>query len=171
MTTNVLSRTAIAAVGLTAVTVSALLGTAGASNAGDKETLGSGRTLTASLSGANEVGAGGALGVGDPDGAGQATVTINPGTGQLCGKFAWQQTGPLAGLHIHEAAAGQNGSIVVPLDPADQGGSQNQQCVTITRELAKEIIKDPGAYYVNMHTNNPAPNNFPAGAVRGQLSK
>ncbi len=158
MTTNVLLRTAVATAGLTAIAGAALISTAGASSAANKTTEGSGRTLTATLSGANEVNGG------DPDGAGQATVTINPGTGRLCGAFAWQNTGPLVGLHIHEAVAGTNGKIVVPFSAAGQGS--NQQCVTITRELALEIIKDPSEYYVNMHTAA-----FPGGAVRGQLGK
>lgn len=161
MTTNVLLRTAVATAGLTAIAGAALITTAGASSAANTSTEGSGRTLTAALAGSNEV-----PGPGQTGATGQATVTINPGSGELCGRFAWQTGAPLVAMHIHEAEAGVAGPVVVPLNPAGQGGPQNQQCVTITRDLAREIIKDPSEYYVNMHTAA-----FPGGAVRGQLGK
>jgi hypothetical protein len=39
-------------------------------------------------------------------------------------------------------------------------------CVTADHDLVKAIIKDPGAYYFNVH-NQP----FPGGALRGQLER
>jgi len=36
----------------------------------------------------------------------------------------------------------------------------------VTRALAQEIIRNPAAFYVNVH-NTP----FPGGAVRGQLGR
>ena len=79
----------------------------------------------------------GALGAGDPDGS----------------------------AHIHEAAAGENGPIVVPLNPPNASGVSSG-CAEVSRELALAIIQDPEAYYVNVHTDD-----FQSGAIRGQLSK
>ena len=116
-----------------------------------------GRPLTANLLGANERPT-----LGDPDGSGWFAGTFNPGTGEVC--FEYEVTGvePLRAAHIHSAGAGSPGPVVIPLEPtSDTGGSG---CVTADRDLVKAIIKDPGAYYVNVH-NMP----YPGGALRGQL--
>jgi len=66
--------------------------------------------------------------------------------------------------HIHEAPAGAPGPVVVTLAPPTSGESSG--CVSADRELIVEILRDPAAYYVNVHNAE-----FPAGAVRGQLSR
>ena len=173
MTRSSLLRTAAVAVALTAAAAgSAVLVTAGAGSAENTSTGGSGRTLTAVLAGANEVGALGQTGVGDPDGAGQAEVTINAGRGELCFDLAWQRTGSLSGAHIHEAAAGANGPVVVAFPNATfKAPGVANSCIPVEREVLRGILTDPVGYYVNFHTRNPAPNFFPGGAVRGQLAK
>ena len=172
MTRSSLLRTAAVTVALTAAAGSAVLVTAGASSATNKDTGGSGRTLTAVLSGANEISPTGVAGVGDPDGAGQAAITINAGQGELCFDLAWQRTGPLSGAHIHEAAASANGPIVVRFPNATfKAPGVATGCITVEREVLQGILTDPTGYYVNFHTSNPPPNFFPGGAVRGQLSK
>ena len=172
MTRSSLLRTAAVAVALTAAAGSTVLVTAGAGSAENKATGGSGRTLTAVLSGANEISSAGAAGIGDPDGAGQAEITINAGRGELCFDLAWQRTGPLSGAHIHEAAAGANGPIVVAFPNATfKAPGVANSCIPVEREVLRGILTDPAGYYVNFHTRNPAPNFFPGGAVRGQLAK
>ena len=172
MTRSSLLRTAAVAVALTAAAGSTVLVTAGAGSAENKTTGGSGRTLTAVLSGANEISPTGVAGVGDPDGTGQAEITINAGRGELCFDLAWQRTGPLSGAHIHEAAAGANGDIVVrfPNGTFKAPGVANS-CIPVERAVLRGILTDPTGYYVNFHTRNPAPDFFPGGAVRGQLAK
>lgn len=119
----------------------------------------SGRRLTATLSGANE-----APNPGDPDGTGSATVRINPGQGTLCYTIRVSGIEMATAAHIHEAPAGSPGPVVVGLQ-APSGGSSSG-CVPISREEAMDIIRDPAAYYVNIH-NGP----FPGGALRGQLGR
>jgi CHRD domain-containing protein len=118
-----------------------------------------GRPLTATLLGANERPI-----LGDPDGSGWFAATFNPGTGEVC--FAYEVTGvePLAAAHIHRAAAGVPGPVVIPMPPTTATGGSG--CVTADRDLILEIIRDPGAFYFNVHN---AP--FPGGALRGQLSR
>ena len=118
-----------------------------------------GRKLQTSLTNAAEV-----PGPGDPDGSGTATVTVNPGQRQICYTITVSNIDPARAAHIHEAPAGVAGPVLVTLLAPVIGSSSG--CVTVTRELALEILKDPEDYYVNVH--NAA---FPAGAVRGQLAK
>lgn len=126
---------------------------------------GSGRPLKAVLSGANEVNAAGVFGVGDPDGTGSARVTVNPGRGQVCYDITVANIDAPTRGHIHEAPAGRNGPVRVEFFEANQPAALSG-CVAVTRALALEILRTPANYYVNVH--NAA---FPAGAVRGQLSK
>ena len=127
---------------------------AGAATAAD-----GGRKLQTNLTGAAEV-----PGPGDPDGAGTAQITVNPGQKQVCYKLSVSAIAPATMAHIHEAAPTAAGPVVVTLGAPTSGTSSG--CVTVTRELALEILKRPSDYYVNVH--NAA---FPAGAVRGQLAK
>lgn len=118
-----------------------------------------GRKLQTSLTGAAEV-----PGPGDPDGSGTATVSVNPGQKRICYKLSVSNIAPATAAHIHEAPAGVAGPVIITLS-APTGGSSSG-CVTVTRDLALEILKDPADYYVNVHNTA-----FPRGAVRGQLAK
>ena len=120
----------------------------------------SGRRFTVTLEGEQEVGPAG----GDLDGTGTATLRINPGQGQLCYTIRVSGIAPARAAHIHEAPAGTNGPVIITLNAPTSGTSSG--CVTVTRELALEIIKDPADYYVNVHNRE-----FPAGALRGQLDR
>ena len=118
-----------------------------------------GRKLQTNLTGAAE-----APNPGDPDGRGMATVTVNAGKRQVCYTLSVRNIDPATAAHIHEAPTGVAGPVKVTLRAPTTGRSSG--CVTVTRQLALEILKDPADYYVNVH--NPA---FPTGAVRGQLAK
>lgn len=113
-----------------------------------------GRPLSASLTGAAEVGPN----AGDQDGMGMATLTVNPGQGVICYEISASNISEsVTGVHIHEAPEGVNGPVVRTL-------SFGSDCVIVDRELAKDILKNPTDYYINVHTAE-----FPGGAVRGQL--
>ena len=116
-----------------------------------------GARFTATLDGASE-----APGPGDPDGMGTATVRVNPGREQLCYSITVTGIAPARAAHIHEAPAGTAGPVVIHLSAPTGGTSQG--CVTVSREFAKEFIKSPSDYYVNVHNAD-----YPGGAVRGQL--
>jgi|SRR5215207_1750690 len=119
-----------------------------------------GRTFTTTLTGDVEVPPG------DPDGSGSATITLNYGQGTVCWEI-WVSdiTLPAAAAHIHEAPAGVAGPVVVTLSAPDASGFSSG-CTSVDREEIKEIIQHPEEYYVNVHNTD-----YPAGAVRGQLSK
>lgn len=102
---------------------------------------------------------------GDADGTGTALLTVNHGQREVC----WDLTVtgvalPATAAHIHKAAAGIRGPIVVALSAPDASG-QASGCVSDRdRALLKDIMTNPADYYVNVHTTE-----YPAGAVRGQL--
>jgi hypothetical protein len=117
-----------------------------------------GRPFTATLTGEAEV-----PGPGDPDGIGTARITVNPGTGQICYRITVRNIEPATMAHIHEGSEDEAGPVRITLAPPTSGTSSG--CVT-NREEARDILKDPSNYYVNVH-NVP----FRGGAVRGQLGK
>jgi CHRD domain len=122
-------------------------------------------TLTATLSGANEV-----PGPGDPDGSGQATVEIKVKKGKkkakICSDITFAGIGsPFAG-HIHEGGPTTDGPIVFSLFENVGTTSPVDACGKAKRGLAKRIAKNPGDFYVNLHNDD-----FPGGAIRGQLQK
>ncbi len=106
----------------------------------------------------------GELGVGDTDGAGTASVTVNVTAGTLCFQIAVEGIGlPAAGAHVHEAPAGVSGPVVVPLEAPGADGTASGCVEDVERSLLVDISANPADYYVNVHTAV-----FAAGAVRGQ---
>jgi CHRD domain len=118
-----------------------------------------GRPFSTTLTGAAEV-----PGPGDPDGTGEATLTLNQGEALICFQLSVTDIAPATAAHIHVGAEGVAGPVVVGLSPPTTGFSSG--CVSADPELIKIIRKNPENYYVNVHNAQ-----FPAGAVRGQLSK
>ncbi len=114
--------------------------------------------LTASLTGASEVPSA------DPDGSGTVVVRVNTGKGVVCYELTVTGIDTAIAAHIHHAPAGVNGPVVVPLQAPSEGSSSG--CVEVVRSLAKDIASNPADYYVNVHNID-----YPAGAIRGQLSK
>jgi len=108
---------------------------------------------------------------GDQDGSGLASLTLNPGTGEVCYTITvaniGEPTEPAFGLgaaHIHDVATG---GIFIDLETdwtASDGGFTTTGCTEADRGAILAIFQDPSAYYVNIHTSE-----FPAGAIRGLL--
>jgi hypothetical protein len=120
--------------------------------------------LSTTLSGAQEVSDAGTPGAGDPNGTGSATITITLPT-SVCWNIAVQNvTTPAIAAHIHEAPAGQNGDIVLPLAAPDLNGT-SIGCTVAEASLVERLLANAAGFYVNVHTSE-----FPAGAIRGQLA-
>lgn len=118
-----------------------------------------GRPFTVAMTGAAE-----RPGPGDPDASGTAEFRVNAGQNQVCYTLTVHNIDPATAAHVHRAPPSSPGPVVIPLAAPTSGTSHG--CATVERALAQEIIRDPGAFYVNVH--NAA---FPAGALRGQLSR
>jgi hypothetical protein len=135
-----------------ALALTSVLALAGGAMAG-------GRPFSVELTGAAE-----APGPGDPDGSGTASFTFNAGTGEVCYDYTVTGVAPLTAAHIHVAPIGSPGPVVIATPKtSDTGGSG---CVTADRDLIVAILTDPSAYYFNVHNAE-----FPAGALRGQLTR
>ena len=66
--------------------------------------------------------------------------------------------------HIHKAAVGAAGPVVVPLTAPASGKAED--CAPVAAELLGAILATPAGYHVNVHTAA-----FPRGAMRDQLGK
>ena len=125
---------------------------------GDNERNG-GRKIAATLTGAAEV-----PGPGDDNGAGLFEARVNPGTERICYTLAASSIDAATAAHIHVGGPGEAGDVVLTLDTPDGDDDDSEDCQDIDRALAQAIVRDPGNYYVNVHTGP-----FPQGAIRGQL--
>ena len=101
----------------------------------------------------------------DPVATGTATVRLRGGQGQVCYKIAASNLGgPAVASHIHKAAVGVSGPVVIPFATPGADGKSGG-CVGVARPLVAQILASPASFYVNVHTAA-----FPAGAIRGQLT-
>jgi hypothetical protein len=117
--------------------------------------------FSATLRGADEVGT-----PGDPDGSARGLVEINGN--RVTFAFTWKGIPAPTMGHLHAGAAGVSGGAEVPLFtsvlPEHTDGAAG--VVTVTDPgLVAAITAKPGDFYLNLHTAE-----FPAGAVRGQLT-
>ena len=101
---------------------------------------------------------------GDLDGTGTARIRINVGRGEICYTLTVRRIETATLAHIHEGLEGENGPVVVDFVPPASGSSSG--CLFVGRELAMEITRTPSDYYVVVHNDE-----FPAGALRGQLGR
>ena len=134
--------------------------------------------LTAGLNGEKEVSSTGEKGVGDPDGRGRAEVRIQVARQRACFDLSWSNIAAPSMAHIHEGDADTAGGIVVALfmtgdeaAPGDQDLPDTLHSVSgcatgVDQDLLRRIKDDPRDFYVNIHNNE-----FPPGAIRGQLHR
>lgn len=104
---------------------------------------------------------------GDIDGTGTALLTVNHGQREVCWELSVTDvTLPATAAHIHKAAAGIRGSVVVWLSAPDATGHASGCVSGSDGDVLRDILTNPADYYVNVHTTD-----YPAGAVRGQLGR
>jgi hypothetical protein len=77
----------------------------------------------------------------------------------ICTDLEVRQIEPATLAHIHRGAAGP---AVVNLDPPDDNDSDD--CDEAPDALVDEIRRNPGAFFVDVHTAD-----FPNGAIGGTL--
>ena len=94
-------------------------------------------------------------------GSGNATFTIRVGQSRLCYTLTVTGLTNVTAAHIHR---GSTGGIVVPLNTPTTGTSSG--CTTVEKALLREIVANPGSFYVNVHTTA-----FMNGQVQGTLAR
>jgi hypothetical protein len=121
------------------------------------------RPLFAAMNGQNEI-ANGDRGAGDRNGGGSFSAVIDGR--ELCYGLTVRDIEDPVAAHIHRGGANVNGPIVVPLESLPVSGDPGSSagCATLTRRLVRQIRRNPGGFYVNVHTDD-----FPDGAIRGQM--
>jgi hypothetical protein len=115
-------------------------------------------TLKASMRGSAEVGT-----KGSRTGSGSAVVKLYRSTGKACWTLSVKGLDKTLSAHVHKASKTKSGPVVIPLGArfAKKG------CVTgLKAKTIDAIVKNPGAYYVNVHTKQ-----YLNGAIRGQLHR
>jgi len=103
---------------------------------------------------------------GDADGTGTATIRILRDAGTVCFRLTAQNIIlPSVGAHIHRAAAGTNGPIVIQLVAPGASGVSTGCTTGVATTLLDELLANPAGFYVNVHTTD-----HPGGAIRAQLA-
>ena len=104
------------------------------------------------------------------EGSGMATVTLRSNETDLFFDItASGLTGPVRAAHFHNAPAGEEGKIVLVLDPFIIVAEGNVQILGTIR-MSDITVGDPlqellaGTVYINLHTDA-----FPGGEIRGQV--
>jgi CHRD domain len=118
-----------------------------------------GRSLSANLTGRAEV-----PGPGKLNARGSATLTVNAGQNRACYTVRYANIPRANMAHVHRGAVGVAGPPVITLRMAGVGRFRG--CNAIPRALARDLIRRPGRFYVNVHSAA-----FPDGAIRGQLHR
>lgn len=102
---------------------------------------------------------------GDPDGTGLARLTLYPNKHKICYRITVSGIAPATAAHLHRAPAGQNGPVKLGLLPPRDESSR--ECIRgLDEGFIRRIGRNSSGYYVDVHNRA-----FPAGAVRGQLSR
>jgi CHRD domain len=104
---------------------------------------------------------------GDPDGSGEAKFKMKKKKGQVCFNISFQGIDNPEIAHIHPGGPGEVGPPLIGLWEETTGlASPVKDCVDAEKSAIKQVIKNPGDFYVNIHNDA-----FPAGALRDQLQK
>jgi len=123
-------------------------------------------TLKARLTGEKEV-----PGPGDPDGIGSAKIKVYKT--RVCHTLTFDNIRPATAAHIHIGFRDEAGPVTLTLFPRPGAApppipspGTSTGCQDVPRALSLSLRQHPGRYYVNVHNEE-----FPAGAIRGQLRK
>ncbi|HEY7806036.1 MAG TPA: CHRD domain-containing protein [Croceibacterium sp.] len=131
--------------------------TTAAGGAGSANATHTGTPLVATLDGKAEV-----PGPGDANGNGEFSGWFDASKGQVCYTLGVGSLASPTMAHIHRGDAQTAGPVVVAL--ANPVHDISDTCTPVAPALISEIVANPSAFYVNVHTTQ-----YPKGAIRAQL--
>jgi hypothetical protein len=104
---------------------------------------------------------------GDSDGSGMARLRLDRAAGEVCFTIRVRRIDNVVAAHIHRGRRGVAGPIVVDLITEPMEGRRFTGCNDdVSGSVIRRISRNPRGFYVNVHTED-----FPAGAVRGQVRR
>ena len=125
--------------------------------------IGGARVFNTSLSGANEVPAV------ETSASGEAIVALNDASDMIYYRVMVSNIMSITKAHIHNAPAGENGSSIITLFNAPDGGTfDTDNPATGSSAITTAQLFDllSGNHYINVHTETHGP-----GEIRGQLAR
>jgi hypothetical protein len=100
------------------------------------------------------------------EGAGSFAAQSNLGQGRICWRITVTGLTDVTAAHIHYRTGAKARQIAVPLRLPTPFSAPTKGCTNAPRALVRQILRLPGAFYVNVHTTT-----YPNGAISGMLKK
>lgn len=102
---------------------------------------------------------------GDPDGSGEATVTLHPEENRVEVRLTYSNIAAPTALFLRRGATGLDGNILMPIEiESDQGGTIVGQRTSAMPGVVEKVAASPSEYYLVVMNEE-----HPVGALRGQL--
>lgn len=123
-----------------------------------------GGTVGQLFPGVELTGAGEVPGPGNLDALGSVEVVVVEERSEVCVEIVVRGLDEPTAAHLHEAAIGEAGDVVLGLPaPTDEKGAVDA-CVSAEPDVLERLQREPAGFYVNVHSAL-----FPDGALRAQL--
>src|SRR5690606_11398051 len=103
---------------------------------------------------------------GDPDGRGEATVTVNPETKQIDVQLSYSNIAEPTAVHIREGATGTDGNVVANFAIESRGQGSLTATGTAKEEAYAPMLASPERYYLVVLNGEHV-----VGALRGPLGE
>lgn len=101
---------------------------------------------------------------GDPDGTGMARMIFYPMKNKICYRVTVSGIQTATEAHLHMGNAGEVGPVKLGLLPPRNSA---RECIRgLGERFIRRIARHSSRYYVDVHNNE-----YPGGALRGQLSR
>lgn len=104
---------------------------------------------------------------GDPDGLGEATVTLNPDSNEVSVRVNYSNIARPTAMYLRMGDSGPQGNIAVPIviERSDAGTAAGSR-ISARANIVATILASPEQYYLVVVNEE-----YPVGALRGRLAE